>query len=353
MKKLTLLAAMLLIAIAMLMAAAGCGTTQPTPAPGPSPAPAEEITWKCASLFPAEDLCHKVQATTIVNTINERMAGKLHIELYLPDMLVPVMEQFMACSQGVCEATMACFDFDSQWVPEAMVAFPLPRTFETLDQSMKFWHEYGGLEFFRERYAERNMYLYRQLAYGRDCFMSKTLISDLSQMKGLKTWTPAPKAYMFERLGAMPTELPLEELYMGLKLGTLDANIYSVPELKTLNLYEVADYVYLPAIVPVITVNMSFNLDAWNSLSPEMQNELNAIMDEINPQMYNAIAQEETVGLDFFKENGGTIVEWTPAQMDELNQAAWDSWDDVAAVNAKAAEAVDMFRDFLKAEGAR
>ncbi len=315
------------------------------------PAPTKVIEWKCQSLYPAEDLCHKVKATTIVNTINERLAGRLHVELFLPDMLVPVPEQIEACGKGVFELNMTACAFDAQWIPEAMVAFSLPASWENLEQSQKFFHEYGGLDFFRESYAPHNHYFLRQLPYGHNTLMTKERINELSDIKGMKIWVEPPQSYPVRDLGGSPTFMPLEDLYMALKLGTLDGCVYSEPELKYLSLYEVVNYIYHPSIQEVINVDITVNLDAWNSLPPDIQDEIEAIMDEINPQMCRAIMAEEAVGQEFFKEHGGTVVDFTPAQAAEVRRISRGSWDEIGATSPRAAQAVEMLRNFLKAEG--
>jgi len=314
------------------------------------PAPAKVIEWKCASLFTADDLCYKTQATTIVNTINERLAGRLHIELFFPDMLVPVSQQFEACSKGVFEVSMTAPALDAQWIPEAVVAFSLPASWEDLEQNLKFFHEYGGLDFFRESYAQHNQYFLRQLPYGRNSLMTKKPINELSDIKGMKIWCEPPQSYTIRDIGAAPTFMPLEDLYMALKLGTLDGCVYSEPELKSLSLYEVVNYVYHPSIQEVLTVNITVNLDAWNSLPPDMQDEINAIMDEINPKMKEALTAEEVVGIEFFKEHGGTVIDFTPAQAAEVRRISRGTWDEIGATSERTAQAVEMLRNFLKAE---
>ncbi len=348
----------LVVVVSLVLVLGGCGkeepaqTTEPTTTTEtPAAETAEVINWNAQAIFPAEDLCYKTQATTIVNTINERLDGRLHIELYQPDMLVPVMEQFSACAQGVFEVNITAFDYDSQWVPEAMVAFSLPGAWQNLDQCLAFFDDYGGLEFFREGYEGQNMYLLRNLPYGRDCLMTKEELKSLDDLHGKKMWAPAPKAQLMQEMGSLPVEMPIEELYMSLKLGTIDQAIYSLPELKTLNLYEVVDYVYLPAIVPVLNVSISLNLDAWNALDPALRAEIEAIMDEINPQMFNAIAAEEQVGLDLFESKEGTVIEMPEDWVLEFHETGRETWDIIADEGPRVAEAVDLVRAFVEAEG--
>jgi len=342
-----------LVAMPFMTACAPAAGPSPTPGTTPTPAPAAgEIVWKGQSLFPAEDLCHKLQCLGIVNTLNDRLKGKFRIEMSLPDQIVPVPEQFTACSQGVFEVNMSAFAFDSQWVPEAMIAFGLPGSYENVDQCYDFWHKYGALEFFRESYAKENQYMFRQLPLGRNSLMTKDIIDPWpAGIKGMKIWVEPPQAYPVRDLGGATTYMPLEELYMALKLGTLDGAVYSEPELETLNLYEVINYVYHPSVQEVISVDMTFNLDAWNKLPADLQNQINSIMDEINPEITKEYVAAAADGVKFFEGKGGKVVNLTAEQATNFHKVCRQSWDEIASESPRSAEAVKLLREFMSKAG--
>jgi TRAP-type C4-dicarboxylate transport system substrate-binding protein len=347
---------LLVLALVSVLVSGACTSSEPTSTSSPTSttdmsAEPTLIEWRAQSLFPEGDLSHKVQAVTIVNTINERLAGRLHIDLFLPDMLVPVPEQFDACSKGVFEMNVSAFAFDAQWIPEAMIAFQLPGSWTTLDECMAFFHDYGGLEFFRESYAQHNQYLLRHLPYGHNALQTKTRLDNLTDLKGMKIWAEPPQSYPIRDLGGQVTFMPLEDIYMALKLGTIEGVVYSVPELKTASMYEVVNYMYEPTIQDVLCINVALNLDAWNSLPADIQAEIEKIMDEINPQMANQLMAAENEGKQALIDNGGEVVTLSAEDAEELHRISRSSWDEIAAESDRSAEAVKLLRDFMAAEG--
>jgi TRAP-type C4-dicarboxylate transport system substrate-binding protein len=247
---------------------------------------------------------------------------------------------------------MTGFPYDSNWIPDAMVAMGLPGSWQTYDQEMKFYKKAGGLEFFRESYAKQKLYLLGPIPFGRFVYMtgSKQLNSPFD-MKGLKMWGRPPMAFLTDKLGGQPTDIPNEELYMALKLGTLDGMTYGIPELKTMGFYEVVKYIYLPAPIQVGNIEMSVGMDAWNALGPDLQKEVQNIFDDVHNTMYKASSDLEEDAIKFYKENGGTVVEWNAADMLNMREVYDKVWDDIAATDARSAEAVEMLRNFIKAEG--
>lgn len=347
----------LVLVLASSLVIAGCGqaseasTTTSSSSTETTSGQSGAIEWKAASLFPDGDFSYVVHATTIVNTINERLKGKLHIQLYLPDMLVPVPEQFDACSKGVFQMNISACAFDSQWIPEAMVAFGLPGSWSTLDECMAFFDQYGGLEFFRESYAEFNQYFLRQLPYGQNVIQTKDRLTTLAGLKGKKIWAEPPQAYPIRDLGGVVTFMPLEDIYMALKLGTIDGAVYSKPELKSLNMYEVIKYIYEPAVQSMLCCDVTCNLDAWNSLPADVRQEIDTIMDEITPQMALQIAAAEEEGVKALQANGGEVITLSPDEADELHRISRSSWDEIGATSERSAQAVQLLRDFMAAKG--
>ncbi|MBA7707650.1 Lactate-binding periplasmic protein [subsurface metagenome] len=266
-------------------------------------------------------------------------------------MLVPVPEMFDALSKGVYEMNMTVFAFDAQWLPELTVGMSLPGSWETLEQCQKFFYDYGGLDFFRESYAQHNQYLLRHLPCTRNSLMTKERVNTWSDLKGMKIWAEPPQSYPIRDLGGAVTLMPLEDLYMALKLGTLDGCVYSEPELETLHFYEVLNYVYHPSIQELLCMDMTINLDAWNSLPTDLQNDIEAIMDEIVPQMCRTYQAQEKVGTKFFEEHGGTVVDLPADMAAELHRVSRDCWDEIAAESDRSAQAVQLLRNFMEGEG--
>jgi TRAP-type C4-dicarboxylate transport system substrate-binding protein len=346
----------LLLTLLAVVFTGGCETstdeTTPPPTDGTTTPPPEVIHWTGQSLLGTGDLTWDMQLPIFMDTIYEETDGQLEIEMFLPDALVPVPEQFDALSQGVFEVIATAFPFDAQWLPEAMVAYSLPGSWQSLDQALKFFLDYGAWDLFKEAYAEQNQYLLGYIPWGPFIMMTTDPVNEWSDMQGMSFWAEPPNDILFAALGGSPTWLPPADLYMGLKLGTVDGCGYTPAELKTMNLYEVVNYVYFPPLEDYIFGGITINLDAWNSLSPELQNQIETLMwEEISPEMATVYAAQTQAGLDFFEEHGGEIVYLSPDMAAEMVSRSRGTWDEVAAASDRTAQLVELLRDFLEAEG--
>jgi TRAP-type C4-dicarboxylate transport system substrate-binding protein len=329
-------------------------TAQPTTPPPSQPttpaATGKEVEIKGQTIFPAEDLGYSVISAAILDSLNQKLKGRYHFTIFLPGMLVPPDEQFDATSKGSIQFSLTDFSFDSQFIPETIVAFALPGSWQTIDQDLKFFDKYGGLSFLQDSYAKTNIRLTYPLPEGRNSLMTKKQIATLSDFKGIKIWCTPPASFLVRDLGSEPTFLPIDELFTALQLGTVDGMTYSEPELKTLNFYQVVNYVIHPAIQEVLNVSWEFNLDTWKSFPPDVQNTIDSTIKELSPKtgaQYIAAAND---GLTFFQSKGGHVVDLPPADAAKFNQMGRAIWDEVGKASPRTAQLVQMVRDFMKAE---
>jgi TRAP-type C4-dicarboxylate transport system substrate-binding protein len=290
---------------------------------------------------------------TVIPKINEKLASKgLVLELNGPDILVPSGEMFGALKQGSIGFTFSDFSFDSQYIPETIVAFSLPFSWTKLSDSLAFWDKYGALQYYRESYTNANIHLTYCLPEGNNSLMLKKLVTSVNELKGLKIWCSPPHDSYIAATGAEADVLPPTEIFMGLQLGTLDGVTYSEPELKTLNFYQVVKYLYHPAIQSMLSVNFNFNLDTWKSFSPDVQNIIDSTVKELAPDFNNQYQAASTVGVEFFKANGGTVVDVAPALDAQLKQIGRGTWDAIGTAGGdRTIKAIQMVRDTMKGEG--
>ena len=87
-------------------------------------------------------------------------------------------------------------------------------------------------------------------------------------------------------LGANPTPLPLSDVYLALKQGTVDAMEANLGLIQTLKLYEVAKYVTANVNLWPFPTVLGINQDKWDSLSAEQQGWLNDAAAKIDDEAF-------------------------------------------------------------------
>jgi TRAP-type C4-dicarboxylate transport system substrate-binding protein len=165
-------------------------------------------------------------------------------------------------------------------------------------------------------------------------------------LKGKKIWVNPNTAWL-TKFGAVSTDVPGFDMYMALKLGTIDGFIWTMAELESSNLKEVVKYIMWPQLMtPANTVLV--NLNEWDSLGPDLQRQIqdhvDAHMIDIAREMYTNNAK----GIRVAEEYGVKSITLPPSDIARMQKAATDFWDEVAAGGPYAAKMIESYRAWLK-----
>jgi TRAP-type C4-dicarboxylate transport system substrate-binding protein len=306
---------------------------------------AGEIKWKAQTAMPPEDSGTRHHAKGMIDATNKALEGKLKTTLFQLGQLVPEGEMGVALSRGV---------YDVAYMPgmarteAGNVAFGLPFSWESLDDVMAFYYDYGFLDWMRKHEAKQNIFFGCPLPWGPVALFSNFPVHTLDDYKGKKIWSWGLMSAVIEAFGAKPVWFDPGEIYMALKLGTIDGVLFGPAELETMKLKEVVKYINLPAIIDPLVLDWTINLDSWNKLTPEMKETYEKVMRENIRSMYDRIAEENQMGFNAAKEAGVQTIVLDEAEAAKLRKIARETWDIQAKKDKASAEAVKMLREFLK-----
>ena len=249
----------------------GCAP-KPVAPPTAPPAP-EVIKWRMGSTWtPAINLIESDRY--FVKKINEMSGGRLVITHYPAGEIVPAFELFDAVSKGTLEA--GC-DWPSYWAGKNS-AFDLLGSFGfgfTPGDYFIWVYQGGGLELMRELFARYNIhYVPISMTPTESGFRTNKPIRTLDDFKGLTLRAPLTQTmWVLEQLGAKPVKISGGEIYMALKLGTVDGAEFCSPGVDWgMKFQEVTKYWCLPGWhQPSSLLGCMINMDAWKKLPPDLQ----------------------------------------------------------------------------------
>lgn len=136
------------------------------------------------------------------------------------------------------------------------------------------------------------------------------IVKTPDDMKGIKLRMPSSPSwlYMGKALGANPTPININELYMALKTGTVDGQDNPLPNSIKRKFYEVTKYTILTGhyVNPIISV---INEDKWQELGPELQEKMYLATEKAREFCDNLIMKQEKEGYDLLKSKGMIFVE--------------------------------------------
>ena len=158
-------------------------------------------------------------------------------------------------------------------------------------------------------------------------------INTPEDMAGIKLRMPGGDAWQFlgQALGANPTPMAYAEVYTGLQTGAIDGQDNPLPNVQNMKFDEVMSQIVLTSHLVGFDL-LTISLDAWNKLSPEQQEKVQAAADSaIAWSTAEHLKQEEEL-IAAFKEKGLEVYEpdtdafRTHAQKMYLESALAESW---------------------------
>ena len=136
-------------------------------------------------------------------------------------------------------------------------------------------------------------------------------INTPADMAGIKLRMPGGDAWQFlgQALGANPTPMAYAEVYTGLQTGAIDGQDNPLPNVQNRKFYEVISQIVMTSHLVGYDL-LTISLDAWNKLSPEQQEKVQAAADAAIEWSTGEHLKREEELASFFKEQGLEI--YTP-----------------------------------------
>lgn len=338
-KKLLVLA-LVLSMVVMTFAACGGGSSDS----GEEASADQTYTFKVQCAYPPGDQGYDLHMPMICEMITEATDGAIQWEYYQPGAICEVEQMPTSLSKGLLDAGMMGPNETAALVPAAYAEQGIPFWWTTKEDIYECMYDYGMIDYLREQYAAADIYYGCWNGQGQYSLMTSFPVNSAEDLKGKKIRASTTYASLMQELGASPVQMSGTDLYMGMKLGTIEGYIYSVAELETSSLKEVTKYLMSPAGCAGAPVNFLFSMKAWNSLTPELQEKVNKALEESYLATMDAAAANDEEALAKAKEYGVEVVEVTGDAL----QGFYDAGDKVlASLEEKYPEAQEGF-DILK-----
>ena len=135
-------------------------------------------------------------------------------------------------------------------------------------------------------------------------FTANEPIREPGDLEGLRMRFPNSPQYLMnaEALGATPTEVAFEELYLALEQGIVDGQENPITNISAQNYAEVQDYLSLSAHQQ--NSNLVVVGPVWDELSEEQQEALSAAVDAAVEQVPQCVEEDEQAQLDEWASSG-------------------------------------------------
>jgi TRAP-type C4-dicarboxylate transport system substrate-binding protein len=159
-------------------------------------------------------------------------------------------------------------------------------------------------------------------------------ITTPEDLNGVNLRMPNSDAWVFlgKAMGANPTAIAFNDLYLALQTGTVDGQDNPLPTVKSAKFYEVQQSISLTNHL-VDSVWPTINLNTWNKMTAQQQAWVMEAVEAAREACDAQNLQTESEVQDFLKEQGLSIYEADVSAFAEhvldtyLNDSISDTWD--------------------------
>jgi tripartite ATP-independent transporter DctP family solute receptor len=257
--------------LVLVFAVTACSSPS-TPAASGQPATpaAETTTLKLGHIF-AQDGSANLAVVKFADLVKEKTNGSYVIEIFPNSQLGDERELCEAVTLGTVDMTLCGDSFINWYVPEygALTGF---FTFQSFAHAERVYHSEVGAELTQAYSDGFNTTVLDYWIRAPRYVCSQKEIRTMADMKGLTLRIPDDMLYFasFQALGANPTPMAFDEIYMGLQRGTISALENPLEDLYNNSFYDVTDYIVETAHQISMFTPM-INNDAFQKIPVDVQ----------------------------------------------------------------------------------
>lgn len=253
------------------------------------------------------------QAMYVFKDEVEKLSGKqIQVDVYDSGKLFTQQAEQDAIRKGTVDMVYTSAQWLAEFVPYLSM-FGAAYTFQSYEQMTKTFNGSIGKKIFEEvaqKTGIRPLVAYYLGTRQLNLTAKVGPVTKPEQMKGVKLRVPNSPTWiaMGKALGANPTPMAFNEVYMGLKTGAIDGQDNPLPTDKNAKFYEVTKYIVLTNHV-VDSTWPSINEKKWKSLTKQQQEWVMQAAEKARQFCDKTNLDNEKNILDFFREQGLIVIE--------------------------------------------
>ncbi len=335
---------------ASLLAACGSKTAATACTESSSGPVTDGLKWKMVTTWPRDFPGLGTGANHVAELIGKLSNGRLTVEVYGGNELVPPFEVFDAVQRGTAEMGHGASYYWKGKIPAALFLAGVP--FGLTGNEMNGWFYYGGgLDLYREAYAPFGVIPFPTGNSGTQMggWFNKE-INSTADLDGLKMRIPGIGAEVIKRLGATPVNIPGAELFTALQSGTIDATEWVGPMNDlAFGLFRAAKYYYYPGWhEPGSVLESIVNAEAWAALPADLQEIVATACKATSLDMYAEFEARNGIALRTLVDEHGVKLRAFPDEvLAEFKRVSFEVLEEVAAADEMAGKIWASLKAYL------
>lgn len=293
-----------------------------------------------------------VSLETLVESAEKYSNGRLKIELFAEGEIVPFEQTLTAVKLGTVDMMDSAGVFWEGMIPVGGVEFGLPmsyvmpweKTFESKAQALRdLIFKEGLIDIIRAEYAKQGHYWLDFFPSGTIVTLAKKPLKTLEDWKGIKVGADGINLQYYKAVGASGVVMSPADVYMALKLGTIEARDWDIGAITGLKWHEVAPY-WIQGHETYLVNNMTINLNTWNSFPKDIQEALTKACEDRFHSAVKVYKGEFDKADEIIKKGELTVVQIDDEVKQKFKEEADKIMNEAAKRDEASAKAIEIIR---------
>lgn len=303
-----------LFVVVLLLAACGGNSSAPATSDSDENGQAEEqtssngtpITMKISHFLPAMHSQQTLVLEPLMEELEALSNGRIQAEFYPANALGTPDAHYDLVETGIADLGLSILEYSPGRFPLSTVS-ELPFMVDSAQSGADLiWQLYEEVPEIQAEFKDTKiLWLFTN---DPDLIFTKDKeITSIDDLRGLRIRSPGPFTNkLIESWGAVPVAMPMNDSYDALQRGVVDGLMAPFSAIINFNLAEVTDYILED---PFYAVNffVTMNLDTWNSLTPEEQSDIEAVLDKYRNLAAQTYDDAAAAGRKAAEEMGVTV----------------------------------------------
>jgi len=203
--------------------------------------------------------------------VEDATDGRLKVTVVEANSIYPLHEAVENVGAGVTEACGVALGYLAGTIPECYVGTGISMMWPDARYAFDCFYNYGLLDKFQPTFAAHNVYLIPTFNSEVGGFGATFPCTDMASIKGKKIRFFGAHGKFVEALGGLPVDMAYADVYMGLKLGTIDGTTTGALALETGKMKEVCMGWATMGLYGCTINSAIFNMDALNALPDDIK----------------------------------------------------------------------------------
>jgi len=308
------------------------------------------ITWKFQTAYPMTSgvTMHAVEWGKAMEKLTN---GRLKVEVYPAGTFCSAAQMLTFLKRGTFDAAISYGGLYVGTIPEANLEACMTMAHRSHFEVWDFLYARGFIDVIQDSYAKHGVHYWPAPCESHYGIMTNYPIKSIKDVKGKKFRATGLMGKFLEKLGASVCVIPGSELYMAMKLGTIDGAIYGGGIFMSENLNEVVkcwvEYPYLGQTNGAFLVSQK-SLDKLPAdLKAIVENSTPYVLLESGNKFYKAALES----VSQFEEKGVEVVRFPESEVKQMTAVAQGFWDELSQVNEACAKGVELLKQQMRDYG--